>query len=110
MESISNFIERKLKLQVNREKSQVCSVNQTKFLGYTIRESGSLSIAKKSVDRFKEKVRKLTKRNRGVSIGQIINELTPMMRGWLNYFRYSQSKRLLQNLDSWIRRRLRCYR
>ncbi|MGL5979799.1 MAG: group II intron reverse transcriptase/maturase, partial [Phocaeicola sp.] len=110
MESISNFIERKLKLQVNREKSQVCSVNQTKFLGYTIRKSGSLSIAKKSVDRFKEKVRKLTKRNRGVSFGQIINELTPMMRGWLNYFRYSQSKRLLQNLDSWIRRRLRCYR
>lgn len=110
MESISNFIERKLKLQVNREKSQVCLVNQTKFLGYTIQKSGSLSIAKKSVERFKDKVRKLTKRNRGMKFGQIINELTPMMRGWLNYFRYSQSKRLLQNLDSWIRRRLRCYR
>ena len=59
MESVSNFIENKLKLIVNREKSQVCEVNQTKFLGYTIQKDGNLSIAKKSVERFKEKVRNI---------------------------------------------------
>jgi group II intron reverse transcriptase/maturase len=110
MESISNFIENKLKLLVNREKSQVCEVNQTKFLGYTIQKNGNLSIAKKSVERFKEKIRSITKRNRGVKFEQVIAELVPVMRGWLNYFRHAQCKSLLRNLDSWIRRKLRCYR
>ena len=110
MESVSNFIEGKLKLIVNREKSQVCEVNQTKFLGYTIQRDGNLSIAKKSIDRFKEKVRRITKRNRGVKFEQIISELIPLLRGWLNYFQYARCKSLLMNLDSWIRRKLRCYR
>ena len=110
MESVSNFIEGKLKLIVNREKSQVCEVNQTKFLGYTIQKDGNLSIAKKSIDRFKEKVRRITKRNRGVKFEQIISELIPLLRGWLNYFQYARCKSLLMNLDSWIRRKLRCYR
>ena len=110
MESISNFIESKLKLIVNKDKSQVCEVNQTKFLGYTIQKDGNLSIAKKSIDRFKEKVRSITKRNRGVKFEQLIAELTPVMRGWLNYFHHARCKRLLENLDGWIRRKLRCYR
>lgn len=110
MESLTGFIESKLKLIVNREKSQVCEVNQTKFLGYTIQKDGNLSIARTSIDRFKEKVRRITKRNRGVSFGQIVSELTPVLRGWLNYFRYARCKSLLMNLDSWIRRKLRCYR
>lgn len=110
MESVSNFIENKLKLLVNREKSQVCEVQDTKFLGYTIQKDGSLSIAKKSVDRFKEKIRSITKRNRGIKFEQVIAELTPVMRGWLNYFRYARCKSLLRNLDSWVRRKLRCYR
>jgi RNA-directed DNA polymerase len=110
MESVRNFIESKLKLIVNKEKSQVCEVNQTKFLGYTIQIDGSLSIAMKSVDRFKEKVRSITKRNRGIKFEQIIAELIPVMRGWLNYFHHARCKSLLKNLDSWIRRKLRCYR
>jgi len=110
MESISNFIESKLKLIVNREKSQVCEVNQTKFLGYTIQKDGNLSIARKSIDRFKEKVRSITKRNRGVKFEQIVSELTPVLRGWLNYFHHARCKSLLRNLDFWIRRKLRCYR
>jgi len=110
MESVSNFIESKLKLIVNKEKSQVCEVNQTNFLGYTIQKDGDLSIAKKSIDRFKEKVRSITKRNRGVKFEQVIAELIPVMRGWLNYFRHARCKRLLKTLDSWIRRKLRCYR
>ena len=110
METVSTFIESKLKLIVNKEKSQVCEVNQTKFLGYTIQQDGNLSIAKKSIDRFKEKVRSITKRNRGIKFEQVIEELIPVMRGWLNYFRYARCKSLLKNLDSWIRRKLRCYR
>ena len=110
MESISNFIESKLKLLVNRDKSQVCEVFQTKFLGHTIQIDGYLTIAKQSIERFKDKVRGITKRNRGVKFEQIIAELQPLMRGWLNYFRYARCKGLLKNLDSWIRRKLRCYR
>lgn len=110
MESISSFIESKLKLLVNREKSQVCEVRQTKFLGHTIQNDGNLIIAKKSIERFKEKVRTITKRNRGISLEQLISELTPIMRGWLTYFRNARCKRMLLNLDAWIRRKLRCFR
>jgi len=110
MQSVSNFIEGKLKLIVNKDKSQVCLVNQTKYLGYTIQNTGGLSIAAKSLDKLKAKVRKITKRNRGVKFEQIITELTASLRGWLNYFQYAQCHKLLQNLDCWIRRKLRCYR
>lgn len=110
MESVSNFIESKLKLIVNKEKSQVCEVNQAEFLGYTIQKDGNLSIARKSIDRFKGKVRSITKRNRGIKFEQVIAELTPVLRGWLNYFHHARCKSLLKNLDSWIRRKLRCYR
>jgi group II intron reverse transcriptase/maturase len=110
MQSISNFIEDKLKLQVNTEKSQVCSSNQTKFLGYTIQWDGNLSIAAGSLKRMKDKIRRITKRSRGRSFVQIISELTPVLRGWLQYFQYARCHKLLQNLDAWIRRKLRCYR
>ena len=110
MQSISNFIENKLKLKVNNEKSQVCSCNQTKFLGYTILRDGNLIIADKSLERMKEKIRKITKRNRGRSFAQIITELNPVMRGWLQYYQYARCHKLLLNLDAWIRRKLRCFR
>lgn len=110
MQSISSFIEGKLKLIVNKEKSKVCLSRQTKFLGYTVHNGGMLRIAQKSLVKFKEKVRVITKRNRGRSFAQIIAELTPVLRGWLNYFQYAQCHKLLQDLDGWIRRKLRCYR
>ena len=110
MQSITGFIEGKLKLIVNKEKSKVCPSNQTKFLGYTVQKSGMLTIATKSLDKLKEKVRQITKRNRGRSFSQLITELTPVLRGWLNYFQHAHSQRLLQELDQWIRRKLRCYR
>ena len=68
MESISSFIESKLKLLVSREKSQICEVRQTKFLRYTIQNNESLTITKKSIELLKEKVLTITKRNRGVNI------------------------------------------
>jgi len=110
MQSISNFIEGKLKLIVNKDKSKVCLVNQTKYLGYTLQNTGSLSIAIKSLDKLKSKVCIITKRNRGVKFEQVIAELTASLRGWLNYFQYAKCKTLLNQLDCWIRRKLRCYR
>lgn len=110
MQTVSNFIEGKLKLIVNKEKSKVCYVNQTKFLGYTLHNEGFLTIAEKSLVRLKEKVRKITKRNRGVKFEQIISELTPVLRGWLQYFQYAKCQKLLRTMDSWIRRKLRCFR
>ena len=110
MQSVSNFIENKLKLKVNTEKSQVCLSNQTKFLGYTIQGDGYLTIATGNLERIKDKIRKITKRNRGRSFDQIISELTPVLRGWLQYFQYARCHKLLLNLDAWIRRKLRCYR
>jgi len=110
MQSVSNFIRDKLKLKINEGKSRVCPSNQSKFLGYTIQQDGYLTIAKESLRRIKDKIRIITKRNRGRSFYQIIAELTPVLRGWLLYFQHARCQHLLRNLDSWIRRKLRCYR
>jgi group II intron reverse transcriptase/maturase len=110
LKSISNFIENKLKLVVNKDKSKACDVDQTKFLGYTIQRGGGLSISKQNQERFKKKIRTITKRNRGKSFEQIISELNPVLRGWLQYFQYANCSKLMQNLDGWIRRKLRCFR
>ena len=109
-ESVCSYLTNKLKLKVNEQKSQVCNSSETKFLGYTILDSGMITIAAQSISRLKKKVKELTKRNRGVSLEKVILELEPVLRGWLNYFRVAKCKRLLRNLDAWIRRKLRCYR
>ena len=110
MESVSAYLTNKLKLKVNEQKSQVCSSSETKFLSFTILESGIIIISQQSIVRFKKKIRELTKRNRGVEFGRIISELTPVLRGWLNYFRFAKCKNVLYKLDAWLRRKLRCYR
>lgn len=109
-ESVCSYLTDKLKLKVNEQKSCVCKSSETKFLGYTILDFGMITIADHSIKRLKEKVRKLTKRNRGVKFEKVILELEPVLRGWLNYFRIAKCKRLLRNLDAWLRRKLRCYR
>lgn len=110
MESVVHFIERKLKLKVNRSKSGVRHCSEVKFLGYTLMSEGGIRISNKSIDRFKDKVREITKRNRGVKFKQVIGELNQAIIGWTNYFRLA-NKWLsnLRDLDSWIRRKLRCY-
>lgn len=108
--SITKFIEGKLKLKVNEEKSGVRRCGQVKFLGYTILPGGGIRIADKSMARFKAKVKEVTKRNRGVSFARIIDELNTVLRGWANYFRLANSWQPWGELDGWIRRRLRCYR
>jgi group II intron reverse transcriptase/maturase len=110
MESICSYLTNKLKLKVNDQKSQVCKSSETKFLGFTLLDTGIITIADQSVSRLKNKVRELTKRNRGVKFESVISELEPILRGWFNYFNIAKCKRLLRNLDAWIRRKLRCFR
>jgi RNA-directed DNA polymerase len=110
MESVVLFLEKKLRLRVNREKSAVAPVGERKFLGHRLLLNGKLGIAPKSIKRAKEKIRQITRRNRGVSLAQVTVELNLFLVGWINYYRYAACRFDLQCLDEWIRRKLRCYR
>jgi RNA-directed DNA polymerase len=110
MESVVQFLEGKLRLRVNREKSAVAPVGERKFLGHRLLLNGKLGIAPKSIKRAKEKIRQITRRNRGVSLAQVIVELNLFLVGWINYYRYAACRFELQRLDEWTRRKLRCYR
>lgn len=111
MESIARFIEKKLKLKVNRTKSGVRHCSEVKFLGYTIMGGGGIRVADKTIERFKDKVRMITRRNRGVKFEQVIKELNLIIVGWRNYFRLANIwLKNFKDIDAWIRRKLRCYR
>lgn len=111
MQSIIDFIERKLKLKVNRTKSGVRHCSEVKFLGYTLLPEGGIRVADKSIERLKEKVKEITRRNRGVSFEQVIKELNLIITGWSNYFRLADKwLSTIRDLDGWIRRKLRCYK
>jgi RNA-directed DNA polymerase len=109
MASVTRFIERRLKLQVNAEKSAVARPWHRSFLGFTVRNEPGFRrcIADKAVIRFKHRVRALTRRHRGISLERMIRELASYLRGWAGYFGFSQWREL-PSLDGWIRRRLRC--
>lgn len=108
--SISRFLKEKLKLKVNEGKSQAARVGHRTFLGYVIRGKGKMSASPESVERLKGRIRKITRRNRGREIESVIYELNQTIRGWSNYFKYDRRTSVYKDLDSWIRRRLRCYR
>jgi RNA-directed DNA polymerase len=110
LESVTNFLWKRLKLKVNETKSAVALARERKFLGYSFRSDGELRAAPQSLEKFKKKIRELTSRNRGRSLEVIILELNRYLNGWINYFKLSASKSVFRELDSWIRRRLRCYR
>jgi len=110
MASVTAFLEGKLHLRVNRAKSAVAYVGERKFLGHRLLAGGRLGIAPASLARMKERVRVITRRNRGVSLGRVIQELNAFLTGWVTYFRYAECKVYLQRLDEWIRRKLRCVR
>ncbi len=111
MGSITLFISKKLKLKVNSEKSAVARPWERKFLGFsfTAKAPQKRRIAPKSMVRFKERVRELTRRTRGVSLEGLVKELTVYLRGWHGFFGFCQTPTVLEDLDSWIRRRLRCF-
>ncbi len=110
MDSVTRFLEGKLKLRVNREKSAVAPVRERKFLGHRLLRNGKLGISPKSLDRMREKIRQITSRSRGVSLQQVIGNLNSFLGGWLQYYRYAAFRAELVRLDEWIRRKLRCYR
>jgi len=110
-ESITRFLERRLRLKVNEEKSAVDRPWKRKFLGYTMtwHREPRIKVAESSVKRLKVKLREILRRGRGRNIGRLIEEeLTPLLRGWMNYFRLAEVKGIFEELDGWIRRKLRC--
>ena len=110
MASISRFLTQKLWLKVNEQKSAVARPEERKFLGFSVANDGSeRRIAPKALDKFKTRIRDMTCRTRGISLPQIIEELTPYLHGWRGYFGFCQTPRVLTNLEAWLRRRLRSY-
>ena len=110
MQSLIGFIEEKLKLKVNRDKSGIRRCDQVKFLGHTIQTNGKIRIADASIERLKLKIRAVTKRNRGLSFSAVIAEVNRTIQGWAVYFRRCNTwQGKLKYLDGWIRKRLRCY-
>ncbi|NPV71838.1 MAG: group II intron reverse transcriptase/maturase [Firmicutes bacterium] len=110
MASLTRFLERRLRLKVNADKSAVDRPWNRKFLGYsmTFHRKPRLKVAEASVERMKANLRGILREARGRSLGQLIEELGPILRGWTNYFRHVESKGAFEELDGWIRRRLRC--
>jgi RNA-directed DNA polymerase len=108
MESVIRFLETRLKLRVNREKSAVAPVWERKFLGYRLFGDGGLGIAPKSLEKARNRVREITRRNRGRSLQAVVDELNTFIRGWVGYFRMAQARSPLQRLDEWLRRKIRC--
>jgi group II intron reverse transcriptase/maturase len=110
MNTLIAFIEVKLKLKVNREKSGVRKCDQVKFLGHTIEENGKIRIADAGTERFMKKIREVTKRNRAMPFMQVIREVNRIIQGWAVYYRRCNTwLSTLRKLDGWIRKRLRCY-
>jgi RNA-directed DNA polymerase len=109
MTAITAFLERRLKLKVNAEKSAVARPWQRKFLGYSMtwHREPKLKIAEPSRERFAEKVRKALRAGRGRSLKRVIDDLNPLLRGWVSYFRLTAVKGVLAELDGWIRHKLR---
>src|SRR5215470_18031168 len=109
MESISRFITQKLKLKVNEAKSAVARPQERKFLGFSFTAGPDIkrTIAPKSLDRFKQRIRDITRRAKGVSIKTTMEELATYMRGWRGYFGFCQTPEVLVALTRWVRLRLR---
>jgi len=109
--SLTRYLERKLKLSVNEAKSAVDRPWRRTFLGFsfTWRPPNRRTVSVKALKNFKEQVRSLTQRTRGVSLSTLVRELRDYMRGWSGCFGFAEAKASFKELDSWIRRRLRCY-
>ena len=110
MASLERFLEKRLRLKVNREKSAVERPWKRKFLGYSVTANREprLRVAKQSVKRLRAKLRPIFRRGRGRDLAGTITELGPVLRGWVAYFRMAEAKRSFEELDGWVRRRLRC--
>src|ERR1700690_4194030 len=109
MEGITRFITRQLKLKINETKSAVARPQERKFLGFSFSTGPEIKrvIAPKALDRFKRRVREITRRAKGVSMKTTMEELGPYMRGWRGYFGFCETPEVLIGLTRWVRLRLR---
>ena len=110
MASVTAFLEGKLRLKVNREKSAVAYVEERQFLGHRLLAGGKLGLAPKSLTRAKDRLREITRRNRGIALERMVSEVNAFTTGWVTYFRHARCQATLRNLDTWLRRKLRCVR
>jgi group II intron reverse transcriptase/maturase len=110
MDGVKRFLGRKLRLTVNATKSAVARPSQRKFLGYSVTgaQVPKLRVARQSIERLRDRVNELCRQGRGRSLSQLIETLNPVLRGWMNYFCLTQSRRPIEELDAWVRRHLRC--
>lgn len=112
METVSRFLEKKLRLKVNRAKSKVDRASERGFLGFRMvwaKGKLALRVAPDRRKRFRESVRRITRRGRGVSPGVMLGDLGRYTDGWVNYYWVTGSPKWFENLDGWIRHRVRCY-
>jgi len=109
LKSVTRWLDKKLRLVVNRSKSAVDRPRNRKFLGFTFTTQRKRSIAPASRAKFKKRIRELTKRNRGSSLTRVVSELRSYLLGWRGYFGFCQTPSVLRDFDSWIHRRLRSY-
>jgi RNA-directed DNA polymerase len=109
MESITRFITQRLKLKVNEAKSAVARPQERKFLGFSFTTGPEVQrvIASKALDRFKQRIREITRRAKGVSMAATMEALAPYIRGWRSYFGFCETPAVLLNLTRWVRLRLR---
>jgi RNA-directed DNA polymerase len=109
--SLTRFIENKMRLKVNKEKSKVDQPKHRKFLGFSFyhkKEGVGIRIAPASIERLHKGIKALCKQGRGWNLTRFIRELlNPYLRGWVNYYRIADAKKVFEGLDEWIRRRLR---
>jgi RNA-directed DNA polymerase len=110
MASVTALLEGKLRLRVNQDKSAVAYVGERTFLGHRLKVGGSLSIAPKSLTRMKDRLRKITRRNRGISFATMVSQTNAFTTGWVTYYRHARAQTVLREIDSWLRRKLRCVR
>jgi group II intron reverse transcriptase/maturase len=108
MDKLTRWLVKHLRLTVNAAKSAVARPWQRTFLGYTLTVRRTLSIATASVERLAQRVRQVLHATRGRRLGATIEQLNPLLRGWIGYFRLTPHRRALEDLDGWTRRKLRC--
>ena len=109
MQSVERFLERRLKLKINKTKSAVAPPSRRKFLGFSFTGGAAPKrrIAPQAVARFKERVRGLTRRTQGASLEKIVEKLSRYLIGWRGYCGIGETPSVLRALDQWTRRRLR---
>ena len=108
-DSVARYLTRKLHLVVNLEKSRIVPTSELEYLGFSfIGSRATINVTKKSIDRFKHRIREITGRSRGIPMERRLGELRSFVRGWMGYYGIASQLKLFASLEQWIRRRIRC--